>query len=1181
MRQASFRLFRLSVCVVVLTMIFAIVTSAQFRAAFQGIVTDNAGAVVPGASVTLVNKETGRSQKVLSGDNGFFRFSGLAPGKYSLIVDKEGFAKKELNSVDVAAEVTQGFDIALDLAGVTASVEVTGSQETTLQTENPNIQNTVGTREVRALPQTGRNPYELLALTPGIIGSFGRNGNGQAANFPNSTGPGGTNASIFQTENQVPISAAGQRVDANNFQVDGVSVNSLQYGGAAVLTPNQESVKEVVVSSSSFSAEDGRNSGAQVRVVSQNGTNEFHGSAFFRYNDPKLNAFNRYFGNSVRPSTPSIVMNRDRQFGGSFGGPLPFLRFGEGGPVTTSGKDKLFFFVSYEGLRNNTNNTYQTFIETEQYRQQVIAARPNGVTAQVFQMPGIAPRVASIVPRTCASVFGGDAANRCRDVPGGLDLGSITGTRGNYLLLGGGVGKADIGGGFDGVPDIVFANLFNPNTQRGNQYNARIDSNVNDANKVAVSTYVTKRDDLSSDVGSRSRPSSDIANQPLNYIVTGIVVSNLSATSLNEARVNFTRFASDQVKASSATNFGIPNIEVEGVPFDRIRFGAGRSETTPAVFSQNTFEISDTVTKIFGNHAVKIGGLFQREFNNNNLSGGARPKYSFVGLFNLANDTPIFEEINADPTTGLPANAQRFFRTATYGAFVQDDWKVRPNLTLNLGLRYEYFSPLTETEGRLTDLQLGSGAQTLSNARLVQVDSLYKKDLNNFAPRIGFAYSPDFRNSSGYLKGLSNKIVLRGGFGIFYNRLQTVLFSNSQGNPPFFARYSICCGTNAADFGSPFAGGQILYAVGSGRSADSFPRNPVLGSGINPATGLPNDPTLEVEIYGSYNDQPNPMVYKYSLDLQYELPYQMVASIGYEGNTSKHLPRLVDLNQFFTPLPGTSAVRYVSPDIEASYNGMNLRLERRFAQGFQVSANYRYSKGIDTLSNAGPGAVTNQTFPIDLSEEKGPSDYDSRHNFVLSGIAELPFFRNKSTLAGKLLGGFELGGILTHYTGFPWTPKVGQFVRTSTGAGIFPIRPIAYFGGVQQDTSNGTFLTPNGYFPGGGSRYFNLGINPNPNGGDPRLQDNPPGIGRNTFRGPNYFSVDMNITKRFGLPGLSFLGENRSLELRADIFNLFNHLNLQQFGFFSPGTFVNNANFGEPDGALAGRTVALQLRFRF
>lgn len=1147
----------------VLIITFSVIVHAQFRAAFQGVVTDTTGAVVADATVTLTNQETGRSQQLTTGDGGFYRFSGLAPGRYSLTVEQANFKKKEIENIDIAAEVTQGIDVILEVGGISETVTVTGEEETTLQTENANVQNTVGTQEVRRLPQTGRDPYNLLRLTPGVIGNGARGGNGQAVELPNSPGPGGSDSSIFQSENQVPISAAGQRVEANNFQIDGVSVNSLQHGGAAVVTPNQESVKEIVVSSSSFSAEDGRNSGAQVRVVSQNGTNQFHGSAFFKYNDPTLNAFNKFRGNSLRPAEPSRVENRDRQFGGSFGGPIV--------------RDRLFFFFSYEGLRNDTNNAYQTFIETPQYRQQVIAARAGGITAQIFQMAGIEPRVVRAIPRTCASVFGGGAAGRCRDVAGGLDLGSVGGTRGTYLPFGGNVGQVDIGGGFDGVPDIQFAELFNPVKQRGNQFNLRFDYNINNTNQIALSSYITRRNDVSADPGSRSRPSSDVRDKPLNYIITGIYISNISSSLLNEFRTNFTRFRSDQIAASSETNFGIPNIEVEGLPFDRIRFGRGRAETTPAIFSQNTLEFSDTVTKVFGSHALKLGGVFRREFDNNELSGGARPLFSFVGLFNLANDTPIFEAINADPSTGAPADAQRFFRTSNIAFFAQDDWKPMPNLTLNLGLRYEYFSPLRETENRLTNLELGTGSRTLQDARVVSVETLTKPDKNNFAPRIGFAYSPNLRNlfGSDFFAGLENKVALRGGFGIYYNRIPNVVFSNTRGNPPFFARYNICCGTAATDFGSPFAGGRILYALGSSNSANSFPRNPVLGTGINPATGLPNG--ADVEIYGSREDVPNPEVYKYSLDLQVEMPYNIVASIGYEGNQSRHLTRLVNQNFLFPALPGVFAAFFATPDVSASYNGMNVRVERRFAQGYQITALYRLSKSIDTLSNSGPGAETNQTYPIDLGTEKGPSDYDSRHYFVLSGLYELPFFRNQETLAGKLLGGFEIGGILTYHTGFPWTPKLERGIRGAGGDFFGPIRPIAFFGGVNQDTSNDAFLQPNGYFQGGGSRYFSTMVNGDP----PTFQLNPPGIGRNTFRGPNYFSVDLSLAKRFGLPGFGFLGENPNLEIRMNAFNVFNRLNLQQFNFFSSGTFVNRPNFGEPDGALAGRVIEFQARFRF
>lgn len=1192
--QKEFAKFLGGVGATALILVLSLTVLAQFRAALQGVVTDSTGAIVVGATVTLTNNETGRIQTATTGDNGFYRFSGLAPGNYSLTVEQTNFKKQIIDSVNIAAETTQGTDVVLEAGGISETVNVT-SEATTLETENANVQKAIGTQEIRNLPQNGRDPFELLRLTPGVFGDGSRGANGNASNLPNTPGPGGSNTSIFQSENVPQISAAGQRVTANNYQLDGVSVNSLQQGGAAVVTPNQESVKEIVVSSSSFSAEDGRNSGAQIRAVSQNGTNDFHGSLFFKYNDPKFNAFNKFYGIPGRTFVPpSRVEDRFKQFGGSLGGPVIFPHFGEGGPEVYSGKDKLFFFVSYEGLRNNTNNQYRAFVETAQYRQQVIAARPNGTTARIFQTAGIAPRIAAILPQqTCAQVFGGDAVNRCRDVAGGLDLGSITGTRNVYLPLGNDVGQANIGGGFDGVPDVVYALLDQPNQQTGNQYNFRVDYNLNNTNQIAFSSYITKRKDLSVDVGSQTRPGSDVFIAPTPYVITGIWISNLSSNKINEFRTNFTSFKDDEVKSSASTNFGIPNVQVEGVPFNQIRFGRSRAETTPAIFSQRTVELADALTTVFGNHAVKFGGSFRRELNDNELSGGARPLYSFVGLFNLANDTPIFEAINADPTTGAPANAKRNLRSNDISFFAQDDWKPRPNLTLNLGLRYEYFSPLTDKGNRLTNLQLGTGAQTLTAAKLVSVKSLNDPDRNNFGPRVGFAYSPKLSNlfGSSFGERFDNKIVIRGGAGIYYNRIPSVVFANAAGNPPNFARYNICCGVLPGEFGpdpnnTPFSAGRILYAIGSNNTTNGYPINPVLGAGINPATGLPNPiinpingqlTPVPVEIYGSPRRVPNASVYKYSLDLQYELPYQMVASIGYEGNQSRNLIRLVNQNFLYAANPGIFAAYFATPDVNASYNGMNLRLERRFANNFQVAANYRFAKSLDTLSNEGPGAVTNQTYPVDLSQERGPSDYDVRHNFNVSGLYILPFFNNQKTLAGKLLGGFEVSGILTYHTGFPWTPKIGQSIRGAGGDFFGPIRPVAYFGGVQQNTSNSSFLQPNGYFTGGGARYFQTTLNP----GDATFQNNPPGIGRNSFRGPNYFDIDMSFAKRFGLPGLKFLGENRNLELKANFFNIFNQLNLAPFGFFSSGTFVNNANFGEVDGALAGRTVEFQARFRF
>src|SRR5215203_5395008 len=220
---------------------------AQFRAAVQGTVTDQSGAVVPEATLTLKNNETGRVQTVSSGDEGFYRISELPPGIYTLTVEKAGFKRTSFESLVVNAEQVQGLDVVLTAGEVAETVTVTSGSQVTLDTESANVNKAITTQEVRQLPQFGRDPYELARLTPGVFGDGGRGGAGGAVNLPNQSGPGGSNRGIFQTENQPQISANGQRISANNYQIDGTSVNSLTFGGAAVVTPNQESVKEVRV----------------------------------------------------------------------------------------------------------------------------------------------------------------------------------------------------------------------------------------------------------------------------------------------------------------------------------------------------------------------------------------------------------------------------------------------------------------------------------------------------------------------------------------------------------------------------------------------------------------------------------------------------------------------------------------------------------------------------------------------------------------------------------------------------------------------------------------------------------------------------------------------------------------------------------------------------------------------
>ena len=1141
---------------------FCGIATAQFKAGIQGTISDSGGALVPEAKITLTNTETGKAQEATSSGDGFYRISGLAPGRYKLVVEKTGYKEQVYDNVIVNAEAVQGMDVILEVGEVTATVIVSQDTGPILATENGNIDKAITNQEVRTLPQFGRDPYELTRLTPGVFGDFAKGGSGGAVNLPNQSGPGGTNRAIFATENQPQISANGQRVSANDFQIDGTSVNSLTWGGAAVVTPNQESVKEVRVVANAYSAEFGRNSGAQVQTVSQNGTNQFHGSLFLKNNSPGLNAFNKFGGfNNAAPIRNEQHYN---QFGGSLGGPIPAPRFGEGGPPPFNLlKSKAFFFFSYEGLRSATDAPFNAWVETPEYRSLIQTVRPGSVTAQILGASGVTPRIIGVIPTSCTAA--GFSSN-CQQLAGGLDIGSPALSTGQYVPLG-----QLQGGGLDGIPDIQFAQISAPGTSRGNQFNPRIDVNLTSKDTLTFSSYISRFKGVSSDPPGRSRPMGDVATAPNNLFGMITYTRIISSTTVNEARINATRFAFNELNTAADTNFGLPRIEIEALPFDRIRWGAPWSETTPGIFAENTYEVRDTLRNVRGNHALAFGGEYRDEQDNNNLIGGARPLYSFSGLFNFANGTPIFYQIDADPRTGGPPDTQRYFRSHTIGVFGQDDWKVRPNLTLNLGLRWEYFSPLTEKEGKLSNLVLGPGLAGLTQSSIVNPDKLWPSDKNNFAPRVGFAWSP--KSIPWYGAVAEDKFVIRGGFGIAYNRLPDVLFANSRGNPPFMARYGICCGTSSQDFGSPFAGGVILFNSGANNSPTSFPANPNLVLTFD-SNGIPTNTGngKQVEIWGAPADVPTPYVYTYSLDFQFALPGKMTGTAGYQGSASRKLVRLVNERFIFPNDPGNffaTGVFFPTPDTTASYNAMLLTLARRFSGGLLFNVNYRWAKSIDIVSNENPTAATNPTFPTDVRQERGPSDYDVRHHLVASAVWELPFFRTGNDVARKVLGGWELSGIATFHTGFPWTPVIGQCV-TTLGPSLCPSRPGFYFGGAGNDTSNEAFINGTN-FPGGGTHFFST---------DALAPGQLPGIGRNSFRGPNYRDISLTFAKKFGLPA-RILGEGSNFEVKANFFNVFNILNLLPFSFNTDSTNVQNPNFGRSSGALSGRVIEIQGRLNF
>ncbi len=1171
MRRAIFG-FGKSFSLVAVVLFVAIAAYGQFGSAVQGVVTDSTGSVVPGATVTLVNTATNASIEAQTNDDGLYRFNNLAPGTYRITASKSGFKRKLVENAAVSAESVSRYDIALEPGDISAEVTIDGSDAVTLETETPSLSRNITTKEILDLPQVGRDPYSLVRLAPGVFGDGARSASGASSRMGNSgqTGPGGSNNGIFAVENQVQVSANGQRVTSNNFEIDGVSVNSQTWGGAAVITPSQESISEVQVTSSTYSAEDGRNSGAQVKVITKYGTNAYSGSAFIKINDPGLNAFNKFRGFSNVPGltnlNPTRVNDKFKTYGGSFGGRIV--------------RDKLFYFFAYEGTQNSTSSiSGPTFVETAAFRQSVGTQRA-GTLAAAMLANGAQPRIAQVLTPLCSLLNSAyNNATNCQVVGDGLDIGSITGTYGTYVPD----ATNTIGGGRDGVADLQYVTLNSSSSFKGNQFVGRIDYQMTTKDKVTIMGNATPLSSFGTNAAAQNRPQADLNSDRLTYLIGGIYQRTLSSTMINEFRFNTTKWGFNEIESNPDTNWGIPRVEIEAVFGDRLRFGAPRAETTPGFFNQRQYDIRNVLTKIAGNHSLKMGGEYRREVNNSASPGGGRPLYSFTRMWNFANGTPVFQSIVAD-ATGTPVANEVPFNTSNIGAFIQDNWKFRPNLTLNLGLRWEFLAPIRTTgDDVIGRLKLGTNG--LNDAVIERVTSLWDPDYNNFAPQLGFAWSP---------RRFNEKLVVRGGGGIGYDRLASALFSNARFAPPNGARYSICCGNSGNNGVTGATTGTIQFVGSTDGTIYGYPRNPTLGGGFG-ANGGPN--FGQVEIYSTYPDLPTAWVARYSLEFQYELPWKFVATTGYQGSKGSRFVRILPLHQLLssTAAPTFRLVYFGSPDVNTSYNALLTGLRRNFSKSFSMNVNYKFSKSLDTVSVEAPCACTNQTYSYDNSEERGPSDFDVTHYFNASGTWEPGWFKGAKNLWGDLLSGWSFSPIVTWRGGFPWTPVIGGGIRLSTEqTAIGVIRPRAWYGTLPTGNSNSDFES-GGQFPGNliaGAACNNITTTPNGcsnyflttvNGTNPA--NNRPGIGRNVFRGPRYFNVDLSIAKRFSLSTLGavnkVLGERAQLDLRFNFFNLFNNLNYTSFNYNTNSTRIENAQFGVPTGALAGRVGEFQARFSF
>jgi len=1130
---------RSSLAVLACICVLALPAAAQYRAGIQGTVTDPNGAAVPQATVTITSQETGIVHTTTTGGDGVYSITGLGPGSYTLSVEKTGFSKKVLSDVVVAAEAMQSINVQLQIGEVTQSVTVAAQVIPLIDTETATIGGALSSKEVDALPAFGRDPYKLLSLAPGTFGDNSLSASGGAASLPGTNiGAAGATDSIFKVENGAQFVANGTRQNSNNFEIDGVPVNSASWGGAAVITPSEDSVKEVRVISNNYSAENGRTSGAQVEVVSQNGTNTFHGSGFFKWHRPGLNAYQAWNG----PGTPSPVQkdeNRFNQFGGSLGGPIK--------------KNKLFAFFDYETLRNNSVNVSTGWYETSQFLQG--AGSSGSIARKLLSYPGEGASYTNVIQLSCAQA--GLAASQCRDTSSGLDLGSPLTT---------GLGTSDptygqtgtpygIGNGFDGVPDVQYLETVSPNINTSTQYDGRMDYQATERDLASFSIYWVPLD--SHFYNGPARAANQWNHTSLAQAWTGIWSHTFSPTLINEARFGASGWKWNEVTSNSQEPWGLPQDNIDSMGSVGVQYYGAPG---PSVFNQLTYVYRDTLTKVIGSHTLKLGMDNTRATFLDEAPWSARPSYNFRNLWDFANDAPYQESANFDPLTGQPTDAQKNLRYNTIAFFVQDDWKVKPGLTLNLGLRWEDFTPLTETNGNISNVLLGSGTGVLTGLKLRQGGDLYNNYLNNWGPQIGFAWTPG--------RELGKRLVLRGGFGIGHNLEQLAITSNGRFNPPFLTSLTL--------FNS-----NILYSVPASETQfTGWPSNPAAIQAFDSTTGLPTS-GAPVNLTGFPLNFPPAVTYRYSVDAQYDIGHNWMATIGYSGSQTRHYTRQSFLNYSYYPdglNPMVNSVDWYSNDANAHYNALLAEAQHRFSSIFEVDFQYRFSRNIDD------GSQDYQTdlYPWDRSYSYGPSDFDVTHDFKFWGVYTPSLFKGSHGWLQKIAGDWTISAIINAHSGFPWTPQYcntgGNVVYPNSGFGC--LFPATYSGGAGSNYSNATFMRPNGNFPQGALSYFTVptwpatGIPPAPGST----------IHRNMFRGPGYLGNDFQLAKAFGLPNMKVLGENAKLNLQANFYNLFNKLNLdpQRIGnAISNDGITSNPQFGEAQGALAGRIIELQARFSF
>jgi Carboxypeptidase regulatory-like domain len=1071
----------------VLALLLALPAAAQFTSGIEGTVHDPAGAVVPGSEVIVVNQGTQVTLRTVTNESGFFRVTQLPPGNYRVEVRRTGFQSWAQTAIALEGSEVRTLYPVLTVGEQRQTVEVAATLAA-VETGASKVSRSIETRTVETAPMVGRNIYGgVAALAPGITGSGGL--------FGGATGSGSLNQDSFQTEPGFQINAGGQRQEANEFQIDGASVNGNSRDGIVNITPEPDTVGEIRVSANTFSAEKGRNSGALVEVYTKSGTNQFHGTISEFHSNNRLTARTVF--------QQRIPVFRRNEFG-----------FTAGGPIV---KDRTFIFGGLHILRSSDGRTDIVRVETPQFKQFVQQRFPNSMAARFFSR-------APVAVDPTADIF---TVARVR-----------TANPGRF--------PSDVFP--DDLPAVGTATIDQTLNRPAKQWNMRVDHNFAGYSDRLYFNFM------------RTTPEGQQANvRPLYRWVTpntGIFAKanwtrTLSPTLLNEASMSYTRAAGGN--PGTAEDKELPNAgTITGIT---ATFNQG-----PLGWAHNNFAWRDVISWIRGNHNVRFGVDIDRQRGEQNRSLSiTRPNFTFANILDFAQDLPFTQTgpaVNLK-TGGIAVETYRRARMLYMGAFVQDDWKVAPRFTLNLGLRWDYFGHWSTTENGQIPFpyfRLGQGASLRDQIASGSMQTLEKGYVtentpSGWAPRFGFAWDV-FGNGS---------TAIRGGYGIYYSRVANLSFvSNAGENPPAFALPSLTVQQNA----------RLSYALG-GEDGLSFPIPPDLRLQTDARGGVVG---VATSVGGMELRPDQPLTHNWSVSIQRRLFENFTFEADYLGTRSANLYTQTNMNRF----PGDLVINSgrltrlnssFGPIIQGSLAGQSdghlgtLMLGRRFSRSWSMRGIYTFGKALDyTSSNDnGVGGGQNVFDALNIAGQRGRADYHVGRRFAVDAVWESPD-PWKRGWKSKALGGWNLSAIAIFQSGRPFS-VVSQAVYPNgdfnADGNNYDAPDTPGFGNtISAERSD--FI--NGLFP---QTAF-----PRPTGGRQGT------LGRNTFDGPGLANVNLGIIKSMRIPW--FTSEGATFEIRGELFNLFNRVNLTQ-----PNGDLSNALFGKSTGQNLPRGTQLGLRIQY